>query len=251
MAVWEDEQLKNRLEELALRAWRRGRPMATVFLTPPEAKLAQGIARKAGVEAAFSAGYPGGERQVCCFYPEGEEPVFPIVCARIDWPIKAQAPTHRDLLGALMALGMDRALMGDLLVWPDHGLLFGLPQLFRTAVDGLCQAGNTQVSLTLLEEVPAIEPPVDFQEVKDTVASLRLDSVLASGMSTSRNKTLDWIAQGRVMVNHEPVQHQDHKLQPGDLISIRGFGRLKIVQVGQPTRKDRLPITLHRFAGKN
>jgi len=251
MAVWEDEQLKNRLEELAVRSARRGRPMATVFLTPPEAKLAEGIARKAGVEAVFSAGYPGGERQVCCFCPEDEEAVFPIQCARIDWPSKAQAPTHRDLLGALMALGMERAMMGDLLVWSDHGLLFGLPQLFRLALDGLCQAGNTQVTLTLLEEVPAVEPPGDFEEVRDTVASLRLDSVLASGMRTSRGKTLDWIAQGRVMVNHEPVQHQDHKLQPGDLISIRGFGRLKIVQVGQPTRKDRLPITLHRFAGKN
>ena len=251
MAVWEDEQLRNRLEELALRAERRGRPMTTVFLTPPEAKLAQGIARKAGVEAVFSAGYPGGERQVCCFCPEGEEAQFPICCARITWPSKAQAPTHRDLLGALMALGMDRALMGDLLVWPDQGLLFGLPQLFRTALDGLCQAGNTQVTLTLLEEVPPIQPPVDYQEVRDTVASLRLDNILASGMGTSRGKTLDWIAQGRVMVNHEPVQHADSRLQPGDLISIRGFGRLKLVQVGQPTRKDRLPIILHRFAGKN
>lgn len=251
MAVWEDEQLKKRLEELALRAERRGRPMATAFLTPPEASLARGIAHRAGVEAVFSAGYPGGERQVCCFCPAGEEPEYPIRCARIDWPKKAQPPTHRDLLGALMALGMDRAMMGDLLVWPDHGMLFGLPQLFRTALDGLCQAGNTQVSLTLLEEIPPIEPPDDHQEVRDTVASLRLDSVLASGMSTSRGKTLDWIAQGRVMVNHEPVQHPDHKLQPGDLISIRGFGRLKLVQVGQPTRKDRLPIILHRFAGKN
>ncbi|MBQ8537708.1 MAG: hypothetical protein IJ461_09945 [Clostridia bacterium] len=251
MAIWEDEQLKNRLEELALRSARRGRPMTTAFLTPPEAQLAQGIARKAGVEALFSAGYPGGERQLCCFCPQGEEAQFPIRCARITWPPKAQAPTHRDLLGALMALGMDRAMMGDLLVWPDQGLIFGLPQLFRTAVDGLSQAGNTQVTLTLLEEVPEIQPPADFEEVRDTVASLRLDNILASGMGTSRGKTLDWIAQGRVMVNHEPVQHADCRLRPGDLISIRGFGRLKIVQVGQPTRKDRLPIILHRFAGKN
>lgn len=251
MAVWEDEKLKNRLEELALRAQRRGRPMTTLFLTPPEAEVARGMARRAGVEAVFSAGYPGGERQVCCFCSFPEEAEFPIQCARIQWPRQAQPPTHRDLLGAVMALGMDRAFMGDLLVWPDQAILFGLPQLFRTLADGLTQAGSAQVTLTLLEEVPPLEPPADFQEVRDTVASLRLDNVLASGMGTSRGKTIDWIVQGRVMVNHAPVQQADSRLQPGDLISIRGFGRLKIISAGQPTRKGRLPIILHRFAGKN
>lgn len=251
MAIWEDEQLKHRLEELAQRAARRGRPMCTAFLTPPEARLAQAMGKQAGVEAVFSAGYPEGERQVCCFCPEDEEPCFDLRCLRMDWPARVTGPSHRDVLGALMALGMDRSQMGDLLVWPDHALLFCLPALARLAQEQLAQAGSVMISLTLLEEIPEIADRADYEELRDTVASLRLDNVLASGMGTSRGKTLEWISQGRVMVNHEPEQHADRRMQEGDLISIRGFGRIKIVEVGQPTRKGRLPVALRRFAGKN
>lgn len=250
MAVWEDGQLKSRLEELALRAARRGRPMTTLFLTPPQALVARAIGGRCGVEAVLSAGYPGGERQLCCYCPPGEAAVFPIVCLRVDWPSRAQAPTHRDLLGSLMALGMDRATLGDILAWPDHALIFALPPMVGLIVQGLTQAGGTAVTASCVEALAGIEPPEDYTALHDTVASLRLDNILAAGMGTARGKTLEWIAQGRVSVNHEPTQHTDAKLKAGDLISIRGYGRLKLQEVGAPTRKCRLPVVLYRYAGK-
>ena len=100
--------------------------------------------------------------------------------------------------------------------------------------------------MKLLEEAPAIEPPKG-ENLRDTVASLRLDCILSAGMKTSRGRAAEIIRTGAVAVDHMPEERTDRLLTAGQLLSIRGFGRIRVKEVGSPTRKDRLPVTLEIF----
>ena len=111
------------------------------------------------------------------------------------------------------------------------------------------QAGNVPLQVTLLEEAPQFEMPRGDM-LRDTVASLRLDCVLSSGMQTSRARAAEIIRQGLVMVDHMPEERTDRLLTPGQLLSVRGFGRIRLCEVGDRTRKDRLPVLLEIFRRK-
>ena len=83
---------------------------------------------------------------------------------------------------------------------------------------------------------------------RDTVASMRLDSVLASGMRISRAKAAEMIRQGLVSVDHQLEERVDRQLAAGQLLSVRHFGRIRIRETGELTRKDRLPVVLEIFS---
>lgn len=241
------EQLALRLRQAAERAEKLSRPITARFLTGAERSLAIHAAREAGVSVAFDGGWPEAERVQPCFYPMGEEPFFTGVWMEVRWNAKFATVDHRALLGSLMALGMDRAFFGDIIAQEDRAYLYVLPEMAARLPMEWNQAGRATLTVTELTEAPAIEPPKGAV-MKDTVASLRLDSVLASGMKLSRARAAEIIRQGSVMVDHVPEERVDRLLSAGQLLSIRGFGRVKIVEVGSPTRKDRLPIGLEVFS---
>lgn len=241
------EQLALRLRQAAERAEKLSRPITARFLTGAERSLAIHAAREAGVGVAFDGGWPEAERVQPCFYPADEEPLFTGVWMEARWNARFAAVDHRALLGSLMALGMDRAFFGDIIAQEDRAYLYVLPEMASRLPMEWNQAGRATLTVTELAEPPAIEPPKGAV-LKDTVASLRLDSVLASGMKLSRARAAEIIRQGSVMVDHLPEERVDRLLTAGQLLSIRGFGRVRLVEVGSPTRKDRLPITLEVFA---
>ena len=97
-----------------------------------------------------------------------------------------------------------------------------------------------------MEAWPEVEPPQGV-EVRDTVSSLRLDAVVSGGFGLSRAAAADLIAAGHVKLRHVPTQRPDVRVGEGDAISVRGYGRLVIDQVGAPTKKGRLPVRLIRY----
>ena len=107
--------------------------------------------------------------------------------------------------------------------------------------DNLQSAGRVAVKVTALEEIPSLSPK-EGKVFRETVASLRLDAVLAAGLNLSRARASTLIVGGQAQVNHHLELRTDAQLKEGDLLSIRGFGRLKLNAVGEPTRKDRIPI---------
>lgn len=242
----ENEALRARLDDLARRAGRLWTPLCSRFLTQEEQSLAKRCAAENGVLAAFDGGWEGAERTQCCFYPDGLEPVFTGVWLEVSWNAKFATVDHRALLGSIMALGMERALLGDMVLETDRAYVRAVPELGARLPQELTRAGSASVRVRLLDTPPALTPPKGI-ELRDTVASLRLDSVLASGLKTSRAKAVEWIRQGAVQVNHSDEERTDRQLAPGDLISVRGFGRIRLLEVGAPTRKDRMPILLEIF----
>lgn len=239
-------QLGLRLRQNAERADRLDIAVPGRFVTGEERAMAIHAAREAGVTASFDGGWPDAERVQVCFHPAWAEAEFTAVWAEIRWAAKFAHVEHRDLLGSLMALGMDRSFFGDLIAMEDRAYLLCLPEVAARLPVEWDKAGNVPVRVTLLEETPVIEPPRG-EMLRDTVASLRLDCVLSAGMKTSRSRAAEIIRTGAVAVDHMPEERTDRVLNAGQLLSIRGFGRIRLVEVGSPTRKERLPVMLEIF----
>lgn len=243
----ETQVLRIRLGELARRAGERWQPLCSRFLGAEERDLALRCAAENGVEAAFYGGWEGAERVQCCFYPQGEEPVFTGKWLQVDWNPRFGTVDHRALLGSLMSLGMDREMLGDLVIAAGQAFVRAMPEMAQRCLWRLTRWGNYGNGMPPVAP-PALSPPKAW--TADDRGFLRLDSVLSSGLRTSRNKAVEWIRQGLVQVNHRATERTDYPLKAGDLLSVRGFGRVRLQEAGAPTRKDRIPIVLEVFSKK-
>ena len=246
MKMEQPGQLALRLKQGAERADRMDMPVPGRFLTGEERAMAVHEARAAGVTVSFDGGWPEAERVQVCFHPGWAEAEFTAVWLEIRWAAKFARVAHSDLLGSLMALGMDRSFFGDLIALEDRAYLCALPEAACRLPMEWDKAGNVSLKVTELPQRPEFEMPKG-EKLRDTVASLRLDCVLASGMRTSRAKAAEMIRAGLVAVEHMPEERVDRLLAAGQLLSVRGFGRIRLTNVGDKTRKDRLPVTLEVF----
>lgn len=273
MRMDETTQTALRLRQGAEKSARTGQCVLGRFLTGAEKALAVHQARECGVRALFDGGWAEAERVQVCFCPEGdcrnplcphgdgedchclygENPFAaaalrtePAVWLSITWATRFAKLEHRDLLGSLMALGIDRSMFGDLVMQQDVAYLYALPEVARELLVEWHQAGNTTIRVTQLDERPNIIP-VRGQLQRCTVASLRMDAVLAAAMNTSRTKAVALIRQGDVQRNHMPEERPDVQLQEGDLLSIRGFGRVRLESIMGMTRKEHIAIMAEVF----
>lgn len=240
-SAMQDGSVAARLRELCLRGTKQQRPVYTRFLSPPEAVLALSFAREQHIGCRLYGGYPSAERVMACFFPEGETPVFPLKCIHIAWDGRYGQADHRAILGSVMGLGIERSMVGDICLLPDAAYLMAAEDMAAFIAQNLVKAGRTPVTARVLEEIPQVAPG-EGKSFRDTVASLRLDGVLAAGLSISRSEAAQCIQAGLVQVNHRAETRGDAQLQEGDLLSIRGRGRLILKTVGAPTRKGRIPI---------
>ena len=234
------------LHQAAQRAARLWQPCPARFLPLAEQHLALHEARACGVSASFDGGWASAERVQVCFHPPEEPPRFDAQWLRIHWDSRFHQVEHRDLLGSLMGLGIDRAWTGDLLAAGDCAHLLALPALAVRLPQEWTQAGRVPIHVCTLDEPPELAA-ASGDSLRVTVASTRLDSVLAAALRLSRARAAELIRQGAVQVDHLPEERPDRMLAPGQLLSIRGQGRVLLRAVGAPTRKDRIPAELELF----
>ena len=239
-----------RLRELALRACYAGEPAYTRFLEPPMEREALSAANSAGVSASFWGGYPGAERRIAAFYAGDppEEADYPIACLALNWNPKYASPGHRDLLGAVMGLGLERDATGDIAPGEKDGCayLFAHSDVESYIRANLESAGRASLRVELAEGPPALREPQGTQ-LRATVSSERLDAVVAAGLKLSRGEAQHLIESGLVKRNHAPELRGDVRLEEGDLLSVRGYGRMKIIEFEGRTRKGRLTVRIFRY----
>lgn len=247
MDLVKDRAALLRLRQGAERAERTGRASPARFVTGEERAAAVHEARSAGVLVAFDGGWEDAEREQACFYPPEEEPVFTHVWLEARWNARFGACDHRALLGSLMALGIDRSFFGDLIAQADCAYLCALPEAARRLPEEWTRAGSVSLSVRELAETPTFERPCGAM-LRDTVASLRLDCVLASGLKCSRARAAELIRAGHAEVEHRPEERIDRLIAPGQMISVHGFGRVRLAEAGEETRKGRIPIRLEIFS---
>ena len=233
--------LAARLAELAARGGR------SRFLEPGESvALAQKAAHEAGVDVAFWGGYPGAERTVAAFYWAEPPQEFSIARLRAQWNGKYASLGHRDLLGALLGLGIEREMLGDILLCEDGARVFVLEEIAPYLLVNWDGAGRAKLHVCR-EEGDFSPPEPEGEYLRETVNSLRLDAILAAGYGLSREQAQRLVRQGLVKLNHVECARTDARVEAGDLISARGYGRLRVEEELGKTRKDRLAVRLFRY----
>ena len=218
----------------------------TGFLSMAE----QAALERAHPDGMFFGGYADAERCMLVFLPDWLEEVpedGPICVLRVSLPKGSPKLTHRDYLGSLLALGVERSVAGDILVHPDGADLLIASDMADFLLQNYVQAGRAALSCEIRPLSDLRPAAYEVKTCRDTVASLRLDSVLASMFSSSRGHAQEAIRQGLVAVNNRIVLKPDHFLQEGDKVSLRGKGKAVLIRVGGKSRKDRDCIEFERY----
>lgn len=232
----------------------RGVPSHTGFLSPHERAVVEGLIRAEGwPRHLFFGGFADAERTVCAFLPDwleeedwlaGQE-YDPIRAIRCTWT--GGSLTHRDFLGSILGLGLDREKVGDLLVGDGVCDVLVLEEVADFLLLHLEQAGRVHLKVSAISLEMVSPPPVQVRTIRDTVSSLRLDAVASSGFSISRGKAADLISSGKVQLNHQECLKPDRPVNEGDTLSCRGFGKCVVKEVGGPSKKGRIMIVLERY----
>lgn len=193
-------------------------------------------------------GYEGAKRQMLGVFPDYMEPdpaVFPIEPFTFHYR-KSDQLTHRDFLGSLMGLQLKRETVGDILVSEGNCVLFVTDKVSPLVQNEVQKIGRVGVRVSAGIQVP-ISTEQRFQELVGTVASLRLDCVVAFFTGKSREKAGELIHSGMVFLNYREMAEKDVPVAPGDVITVRGYGKAQLSDQIKKTKKDRYLISLQKY----
>jgi RNA-binding protein YlmH len=247
----EDKLLLAKLWDKIQPGIRRDIPANTGFLSPREQELARLLFGNVPGLITFG-GYADAERKMLVYLPEylSEDTLMeessPIVCLRASF-YHTESPTHRDFLGALMGCGIRRECIGDICVGENSCDFFVTEEISAYLLEQFNSAGRVKLKLSAVALAEANIPLPEFAELRDTVASLRLDSVIASGFRIGRNLAYDAILAGKAAIDGLPCEKPDRQVSEGSKISLRGYGKMKLESVGGQTKKGRISVVIHRY----
>jgi len=222
------------------------------FLSPHEVVVSKRVLNKVdGIFFTFTGGYEGAERVMAAMssdFIDNDDALnnAPISCVRIT-PVIDKKLSHRDYLGSILGLGIKREKIGDILVYESYGDVFLVDKIAEYILFNLDKIGNVRAECQLQQVYQYTPPERKEKIINTTVASVRADSVTASGFGMSRTKVMEYFKAQRVFVNWEMVSNPSKQLSEGDVISIRGKGRIVLDKIGGTTKKDRINIVIRRF----
>ena len=240
------EKNLKRFEELAERARRSCVYTYSSFHSTETASLAYRVASEN--EVTMWGGTDNSERVVVRFGDPkelGYEEDFPIdILAIVPLVDKfADDLTHRDFLGALMSLGIERSLLGDIIVTGKKAYIFCLERISDFIIENLVSVKHTSVSVRKAEAEDVRDIPKGFEKEKMIqVASERIDAVIAKVYNISRSAAMEYFAQKKVFVNGRQTENTSLALKQDDVVTVRGYGRFKLAEIVGTSRKGKLNI---------
>lgn len=246
------QQLKKRLLELAKRSYDSGIYTFTPFLGLSEQQVFYELQRDvAYVGVDMEGGCPWCERKMVRFgSPEllGYEAKYPIACLRVEplTPKFAQQLSHRDFLGAIMNLGIERDTVGDIFVRDKDAILFCRDNIASYLTENLEQVSHTRVKCGVTEGTEELQAPVP-EEVSLSVSSGRIDTVVSKLYNIARSRSLELFHAGRIYVNGRLTENNSYALKKDDTVTVRGFGRFIYTGEHGETRKGKVRICVEVF----
>ncbi|MBE5927354.1 MAG: RNA-binding protein [Lachnospiraceae bacterium] len=248
----EEQFLLNRLLDLARRAYMSGRPEYSDFLNLNEQDIF--LANKSNlppVNYLLFGGYNYAERKIFIFEPtdyygSNDIPIVAIKCRPINLKF-SDSLTHRDYLGALMNLGINRNVLGDILIDDNIAYIICLNSISSYILENLLKIKHTMVTTEkiCLDELTNIKPLLT--EITGFISSNRLDSVISVAYNISRGRATEYISQSKVFINSKLVNSNSYTLKEKDIVSVRGLGRFIFNNVITTTKKNRLMISLSKY----
>ena len=247
----EDRMLLAKLWDKINAGLRKNIPASTCFLSPRELEMAKYLFGEPEGLYAFG-GFGDAERKMFIYLPDYlEESCLyeedsPVVCLRATF-YQGDSPSHRDFLGALMGAGIGRETVGDICVSKSSCDFFVTAEIAPYILQSFTSAGRTKLHLERIPLKDASIPEPEVKEIRDTLASLRLDSVISSGFRISRSLAAQYVTQGKAAMDGLPCEKPDKTVAEGVKISVRGLGKIKLHTVNGRTKKDRISVVIHRY----
>jgi len=244
--------MKERISDLSDRTLKTWQVQCTPFLSPPE--LAEAIAdlgRLTDVQFVAWGGYAQAERQKLAIAPSElalTSDCIPLSALRIRGNFLFDPASHRDFLGAILSTGIERDEVGDVIVLGETGAqAIASPHIAEYLELQLTQVRTVPVKTQIIPISELKIRPPQKQEIITTEASLRLDAVASAGFAMSRSKMVGLIKNEELRVNWQYVSSPSHQLRSGDLVTLRGRGRLEIGEIAI-TKKHRYRIQMWRIS---
>lgn len=229
----------------------------TDFLDLAQIELVQKFINKVKLENYISyGGFEQAERKMFVFYPEKfNSTVVEKNLSNIIQIIRIQLPddlkgkyTHRDYLGAVIKLGIERKKVGDIIVDNNGADIIVDKDIVKFLLENLGSLTRFSKSTITLENIDDLRPvEIKKEEIEIIVSSMRLDNVISELARCSRNKALDIINQERVFVNFECETKKTKQIKTGDMVTIRGKGRFFVKEISGQTRSGRTVIKIEKF----
>lgn len=239
--------LQKRFAELAKRSYTQNMFTFTEFLSLPELDLFyknEPQLKFAGV--TVFGGTSGADRKVIRFGNSeelGYEEPFPIVCIVIEPLLQkfGENLSHRDYLGALMNLGIERENLGDIFIKDKIGYVFCLERIADFIMENLNQVRHTHVKLRILENQEEFIQK-EIEEIVILSASERIDGIIAKIYNLSRSQSIEYFRAKKVYVNSRLCENNSYQLKIKDTVSVRGYGKFVYNGVGYQTKKGKLSV---------
>ena len=247
----EDRVLLAKLWDKISAGIRKNIPANTCFLSPRELEMARYLFGDEPGLMTFG-GYEEAERKMLVYLPEylEESSLYeddsPMVCLRATF-FEEDPLSHRDFLGALMGTGIARETVGDICVGKGSCDFFVTAEIAPYILQNFLSAGRTKVHMEQIPLLSAQIPEPEVKEIRDTVASLRLDSIVSSGFRIGRSLATQYIHAGKAAIDGLPCEKPDKAVTEGMKISIRGLGKIKLHAINGHTKKDRISVVIHRY----
>lgn len=249
---FDEKALIARAEDTVRLCEKQYAPRAFGFLTPQEAvsvRRALGrIKPDAGTCCTFFGGYPEAERCLFVALPDYLDPDSAWDFADV-LEIRGRdigTLSHRDFLGSLLGLGFRREKIGDILCLEDRCIVFVSSDISDYIIENLTKIGRVGVTAKKEDHTSLEIPKRRIEEIRTTVAALRLDCIVGAALRTSRAAACEVIRAKRVSVNWLECDEASARLSPGDVISIRGAGRFRLHEQINETKKGRLGICIEK-----
>jgi len=213
----------------------------TPFLSFAMREWAESVIHKEHLAYVAEGGFPEAERVRILIGSRGEILDSKDLDIALLWvrPTDFRAKLeHRQILGALMGLGFRRDVLGDIQAGQSGFYISTTLEIVPFLLNNWTQAGREKIEVSLFKEKPDLLPNLG-EERRITVNSSRLDAVIANAFGVSRSMAQGWITQGKVRREGLVVCKAEAEVQPDDMISCRGYGRIKLLESSQ-TRKERI-----------
>lgn len=246
------------IEELAKSAYYKTIACYSDFLNLNEQSIFHRMKKELPpVAYSLYGGCDDAERRILCFHGDydgsGElngsdfKEAYPIACLEISPSNSrfAESLSHRDYLGAILNLGIDRSKTGDILISGDTAYLYCDPFIADFIAEQLDRIRHTSVKVSHRQTGQEIER--NYEMIHANVPSLRLDAVIGAAFHSSRSSMTGLIPGGKVFVNGREILQGSYQIKPGEIVSVRGYGKFRFEEQGTLTKKGRINITIRKY----
>ena len=243
-----NEFFLKRIRELANLSYQRDIVTFSDFLNLNEQNMVSSLKQQfPQVVMETFGGYDNAERQMVAFHPDALAFTweYPIDCLKIEpKAIKfSENLSHRDYMGALLNLGVDRSVIGDIIVQETAAWFFCQSKMTEFFLENLCRVRHTNILITKVND-PEEFPHPNLESINGTCASVRLDSLIALAFKASRSSMVSYIESGQVFVNGKLITSNGYEPKEGDIVSVRGKGRFIFDGVSHQTKKGRCGVRI-------